>query len=138
MQLHNLAINPEKIKQYQVLYLPSPENCSPENFENTKPIEKLCYTPDYDKLYRLLKKSGIKCANYDDLGIDAEYQVKKAFDYLYLGALWILSNVVMPIIIQEVRHMVREKKKEAGEPNLQMNIKDCNIIYLFRGWKSHS
>ena len=118
-----------KLKSTRVL-------CLPENFENAKTIDELEHTSDSDELYKLLKNEGIKCANSRDLGcdlgIDKRYKVRKSLD-LYPGALLILAPVVIDKIIDVVTYMVRKRKEEAFEPNLQINIKNCNIIFLEGG-----
>ncbi|WP_054864591.1 hypothetical protein [Methanosarcina barkeri] len=87
--LLNRGIDLLKCKDYQIL-------CLPENFESDS--KENLYDADYTSdLSKILKQSGIKCANSYDLGIDSETYERKSCD-IYLGLIWVRDNFVVPIL----------------------------------------
>jgi hypothetical protein len=121
--LLNMGIDPIKCKDYQIL-------CLPENFQ-TGPKNGL-YDADLScKLSKILKQNGVKCANSYDLGIDSKISIRQTND-IYLGLVWILDNVALPLFTAAVYDWFKEKinNKGNGNNNNNINVFNKNIIHI--------
>lgn len=88
--LLNMGIDPIKCNDYQIL-------CLPENFE--RGLKNQLFDAEYTSdLSKILKQSGIKCANSFDLGIDAHIYVRRS-GVIHLGFVWILDKIVAPLFV---------------------------------------
>lgn len=117
--LLNMGIDPIKCNDYQIL-------CLPENFaEDSKDnLHDANYTSNLSKI---LKKSGLKCANSYDLGIDSKTYVRKSDD-IYLGLVWILSNFAIQIFTNIVYDYFKGKINNKNVIHIVIRLPNGKII----------
>ncbi|MGA2883962.1 MAG: hypothetical protein ABSE80_02245 [Halobacteriota archaeon] len=116
--LDRFGIERKKIDDFQLL-------CLPENFLEATSREELYATEDSDNLCKSFSKAGLKSANTSDLNLNPrnQYAVRKSFDVLWLGVVWVVSNVtweltkvVLKRVVQDFVVDFLEKQKQKQNP----------------------
>ncbi|TAF09453.1 MAG: hypothetical protein EAZ75_07950 [Flavobacteriia bacterium] len=107
------GISVDDIKGLQVLVLP-------ENFNSAYDKESLIEASDSLNMSKIFKEEGIKCANSFDLGLDVPALERRGSD-IWLGQIFILDNVALPIIINVLTAFIQNKisKKSKTKTNLE-------------------
>jgi len=128
-KLREVGIDPEKFKGYQVL-------CLPENAEYAKTADELFDASDTADLSKQLRAVGLKCANSFDLGIKAKVRERRGAE-LWLGLVWILDNVALPVFIDVVStklaSMIHRKAKSTSAIIQQSGQKVHLKLRILRG-----
>lgn len=99
--LSELGVDPNVASQYQIL-------CLPENIENQTETNPLADSGESITLSKLLKEKGVKCANSYDLGLNSKTSERRGVD-LWLGSIWILEHIALPILIGVLTRLLGEK-----------------------------
>ncbi len=111
--LLDMGIDPIKCNDYQIL-------CLPENFQQGSK-DNLYDADSTINLYKILKNSGIKCANSYDLGIDSETSIRQNND-IYLGLVWIFSNIAVPIFTSIVYDYFKGKMGNKSKIHVEIRL----------------
>lgn len=118
--LINMGVDPIKLNDYQILCLP--ENFRRDYTDNLFDADLSC------KLSKKLKQNGVRCANSYDLGIDSKIAVRQNND-VYLGLIWILDKIAVPILITIICDWFKEKRNE-NNGNTSIKISNLNNSIL--------
>lgn len=117
--LSNMGIDPIKCNDYQIL-------CLPENFHQGS--KDNLYDADYtSNLCKILKSNGVKCANSYNLGIDSKIYVRKSDD-VYLGLVWILSNIALPIFTNVMYDYFKEKMGNKNIIHVEIRLPNGKVF----------
>ena len=82
----------------------------PENAEDVETVEELFDAGDAVSLAKHLKKSGARCGNTLDIGIDCPILHRMSND-LWIGLVWILGNAAWPFLISALANMLTDRIK---------------------------
>ena len=103
------GITPEILQKYQILILP-------ENYLSASSVQELVDAADSIGLSKLLKNSGIACANSYDLGLNASTIERRSSDK-WLGEVFIMDKLVIPIFVGVVAGLIVLGVEKAGDNN---------------------
>jgi hypothetical protein len=101
--LCNFGVAEEQLQRFQVLFLP-------ENLTTASCREKLIDAGDMLELARRLRGFGVHCATSYDLTPEAKTVARRGDD-LWLGIVWILQGVVLPLFITTLGTMLNSLKQ---------------------------
>ena len=90
-------------KDYDIVILP-------ENTEDAETAEELIDADDAMSLAKHLKKSGARCGNALDIGIDCPTLNRRSND-LWIGLVWILGNAAWPFLVSVLANMFTDRGK---------------------------
>lgn len=120
-KLDSLGIDLNKVKKFQVL-------CLPENFESSTNINELHDANNAIDLSKQLRMAGLKCANSFDLGLEIGVLEKRGAD-LWLGVVWILEFIVVPLVVGVISSMLASKASDRLKAKKQIHLS----LYLQKG-----
>lgn len=89
-QLRQHGFDPDLLNQYQVV-------CLPENLFSAERREDLLEAGQSADIAKILKESGLRCAQPHDLGIAVPVIERRSLD-LWCGLIWIRDYLAAPII----------------------------------------
>lgn len=127
-KLKEFGINPEDIHNYDIL-------CLPERFDSELDTFELRDTTDSIKLFKLLKKENINCANSYALGLDVKVYERRGID-LWLGTIYILKVSSIPLLMGIIGRLIgakieeiflRKQEKIVDKIHADINIEDGEI-----------
>lgn len=108
-ELTDLGITEEQLESFDILVLP-------ESFD--KRSAEMRDAQDSINLSKLLKASGVKCANSFDLGLDIPTVERRSND-LWLGVIYLLNEAVVPVAVSIISNLVTpliQRKKDKKDP----------------------
>lgn len=111
--LKDFGVDLEVLKDYSVLLLP-------ENIESKKENDEFQDAGDSISIYKLLRFEGIKCANSKDIGINS-YLFERRGEELWLGTIWILENLICPLVIDIILYKYLKSRGQEHE-NRQVHL----------------
>lgn len=114
-KIRSLGLNPERLKDFQVL-------CLPENFDSVTTREDLLDTSETADLSKHLREAGLQCANSFDLGIQARVIERRGMD-LWLGVLWILDNLALPVFVSVVAGLLLKRLRSRNSKETTVHVK---------------
>ena len=82
----------------------------PENAEDVETAEELFDAGDAVSLAKYLKKSGARCGNTLDIGIDCPTLDRRSND-LWIGLVWILRDTAWPFLVSVLSNMFTDRFK---------------------------
>lgn len=111
--LSGLGVDMKELKNYSVLLLP-------ENIESKKETDEFQDASGSVLMYKLLRAEGVKCANSKDIGIDSYLFERRGGD-IWLGTIWILENLIFPIVSSIIVYKILESRGQKDE-NCQVHL----------------
>jgi hypothetical protein len=119
-RLTRLGVPTEKLKSFDVLILPA--GIESETDEN----------PSFDVdenviLSKVLRSKNIRCGTIKDLDVNRRFIERRGAD-LWLGFVWVLTNVALPTVLGVVSSYLYErtkKKESSSEPKQIVHVTLC-------------
>ncbi len=99
--LSDLGIDPNILRQYQIL-------CLPENIGNHSEDLDLVDSGESITLSKLLKEQSVKCANSYDIGLNTKVSERRGSD-LWLGFILVFDKSVLPIFNSVVGRLLADQ-----------------------------
>ena len=112
---------PQLAKSYNVLVLP----------ENLDVITDEYFEPQHAEVItqQLKAHPNIKCGDVFDLDIDCKY-IHKYSDEIWVGTIWILDKVVVPVVINVIFSLLKNRPSKFPQPKKKMH---AEVIYYESG-----
>ena len=119
-KFNKIGIDHSKFDGYQIL-------CLPENIEYATTKDEIFEASHTVILSKLLKSGGVKCANSFDLGIESKVLIRQSSDY-WLGLVWIMENVVLPIFVVLISEKLISWKKEKSDVHITLRLPEGTYL----------